>query len=169
MPPWAGHHLIHAGIKDTVDGIVHALNVDGHTTPQEPSEPLTNSILLDLYLCAKHDKEHRSIPTRLVGLLHALGYVNSPTSDSEKKWLKAATDIHSKCVSKKKRLPQGVSKGGYLARARTDCSQPGAIPAVCDRSCVTVCEDQQQQGAEVILLHCCCSASLLSCMICFAW
>ena len=41
MAPWAGHHLTHAGIRDTVDGIVHALNVDGHATLQEPSEPLT--------------------------------------------------------------------------------------------------------------------------------
>lgn len=147
MAPWAGHHLVHAGMKDTVDIIVHALNVDGHTTPQKPSQPLTNSILLDLYLCAKHDKQHRSIPTRLVQLLHALGYVDCTTC--EKKWLKAATDIHGMCVSKKARLPKGVSKAEYLARVRADCFQPGAIPTVCDQAVHTpTCA---QHAAKVIL------------------
>ena len=71
MAPSSGRYLAEVDLLSTVEHIQCELDGGSQPTVMNPTVPLTNGMLLDLY---RFSKLAESAGRRVVDLLHALGY-----------------------------------------------------------------------------------------------
>ena len=114
MAPWAGTFLAKVHLKDIVLSMMDVLNSEGSLIAQDVATPLTNAVLLDLYMCAL--SSNKSTPGTLVSLLAGLGYISDTSPSTASTWYTAGKKLHSQCVSKRVKMPKGVKKDQLLSR-----------------------------------------------------
>ena len=152
MAPGVGRFLADAGLAGTVTSMNEAFDGNYNVTAMEPTVPLTNGILLDLFRIAR---KSASTPRRLVGLLHSLGYIAATDPVEQKKWDYTSSRLHAQAArnTKKKALAK------RLLQVRNDCIQPGSIGDGPGSNCVRAPNDpaaSHSVSLAVLRLVCLC-------------
>lgn len=157
MAPGVGRFLADAGLAGTVTSMNEAFDGNNNVTAMEPTVPLTNGILLDLFRIAR---KSASTPRRLVDLLHSLGYIAATDPVEQKKWDYTSSRLHSQAArnTKKKALAK------RLLQVRDDCIQPGNIGDGPVSNCVRAPNDPvASHSVSLAILRLVCLCMLFVC------